>query len=130
MKARILIVEDNHTNQELLIDWLAVEDYEVVSAETLEQGFAAFKEKPPDAVLLDIQLGPDDGLSLAKWIRQDPKLSYIPIIAVTAHAMVTDRERVIQGGCNACISKPIDFKVLREQLTQWLDYAASARLAP
>ena len=124
MRRRILVVEDNLPNRELLCDWLEAEGFEVLSAENLEQSFAAFKIQRPHAVLLDVQLGREDGLSLAKWIRQDPKLHDLPIIAVTAHAMVTDQERVIQAGCDACVSKPIDFKLLAAQLEQQLGRAA------
>ena len=130
MKQHILVVEDNLGNRELLCDWLEAEGFEVLVAENLEQGFAAFNIQPPQAVLLDVQLGPEDGLSLAKWIRREPKLRYIPVIAVTAHAMVTDQERVMQAGCNACISKPIDFKSLAEQLERWLDLSAKLPSSP
>jgi CheY-like chemotaxis protein len=124
MKQRILVVEDNLANRELLCDWLEAEDFQVLAAENLEQAFAAFNVQPPQAVLLDVQLGCEDGLSLAKWIRQEPKLRHIPVIAVTAHAMVTDQERVIKAGCNTCISKPIDFKSLAEALERWLQLTA------
>jgi CheY-like chemotaxis protein len=124
MKQRILVVEDNLANRELLCDWLEAEDFQVLAAENLEEGFAAFAIQPPQAVLLDIQLGSEDGLSLAKWIRREPKLRHIPVIAVTAHAMVTDQERVMQAGCNACVSKPIDFKLLTEELERWLELSA------
>lgn len=122
MKLRILVVEDNLANRELLCDWLEAEGFEVLAAENLEQSFAVFKNEPPHAVLLDVQLGSEDGLFLAKWIRQQPELQRIPVIAVTAHAMVTDQERVLQAGCNACVSKPIDFKVLGQQLDTWLNH--------
>jgi two-component system, cell cycle response regulator DivK len=124
MKQRILVVEDNPANRELLCDWLEAEDFQVLSAEDLEESFAAFKSEPPQAVLLDVQLGLEDGLSLAKWIRREPKLRHIPVIAVTAHAMLTDQERVIQAGCNGCISKPIDFKLLARELERWLELSA------
>jgi CheY-like chemotaxis protein len=125
MKQRILVVEDNLANRELLCDWLEAEDFQVLAAENLEQGFTAFNDQPPQAVLLDIQLGSEDGLSLAHWIRREPKLRHIPVIAVTAHAMVTDQERVLRAGCNACISKPIDFKLLAEELERWLELSAN-----
>jgi CheY-like chemotaxis protein len=125
MKHRVLVVEDNLANRELLCDWLEVEGFEVVSAENLKEGFNALDHQPPHIVLLDIQLGSEDGLSLAKRIRQDPAMHNIPVVAVTAHAMVTDQERVIQAGCNACISKPVDFKLLSQQLDRWLDRAAN-----
>ena len=124
MSYRILIVEDNLPNRELLSDWLEDEGYAVLSAENLKQAFAAFEADAPDAVLLDVQLGPEDGLALASWIKNDEKLRYIPVIAVTAHAMVTDQQRVIQAGCDASIAKPIDFSVLDQQLRWWLDSGA------
>lgn len=130
MKHRILVVEDNQPNRELLCDWLEAEGFEALAAENLEQAFAAFEDQPPHAVLLDVQLGPEDGLSLATWIRREPKLHNIPVIAVTAHAMVTDQERVLQAGCNACISKPVDFRLLGEQLEQWLTHVASLQSRP
>jgi len=116
MKHRILVVEDNQANRELLCDWLEAEGFEVAYAETLEQSYAAFKVNVPRAVLLDVQLGREDGLVLAKWIRQHEAWRHIPIIAVTAHAMVTDHERVLQAGCDACIAKPVNFKSLSQQL--------------
>jgi two-component system cell cycle response regulator DivK len=127
MSYRILVVEDNAANLELLCDWLESEGFEVQSATTLEDSFAAFQGDLPDAVLLDVQLGSQDGLSLATWIRRDPKLCAIPVIAVTAHAMVTDHQRVMQAGCSACVSKPIDFRVLRSQLEKWLGNATSVQ---
>lgn len=125
MKRRILVVEDNAPNRELLSDWLEAEGFEVLSAENLEQAFSAFDNQPIHAVLLDIQIGREDGLSLATWIRRDAKLQHLPVIAVTAHAMVTEQERVLQAGCNACVSKPIDFKVLSNHLQRWLDQAVN-----
>jgi two-component system, cell cycle response regulator DivK len=124
MRQRLLIVEDNPANRELLSDWLEVEGFEVVSAENLEQARAALKINELHAVLLDVQLGADDGLALAAWIRSDPALRDIPVIAVTAHAMLTDQERVLRAGCNASISKPISFPLLREQLDRWLGQPA------
>jgi CheY-like chemotaxis protein len=117
MKRRILVVEDNAPSRELLSDWLDLEGYGVVAASGLEEAFAVFADQPPHAVLLDVQLGLDDGLSLAKWVRGNPQFRNTPIIAVTAHAMVTDQERVMQAGCNACVSKPIDFGLLKKHLT-------------
>jgi two-component system cell cycle response regulator DivK len=127
MKRRILVVEDNPANGELLCDWLEAEGFDVVGAENLEQAFNALKTQAPDAVLLDVQLGAEDGLTLAAWIRKDPALLNTPIIGVTAHAMITDHERVLQAGCNACISKPVDFKLLNQQLDRWLQLTATPK---
>ena len=116
MSSRILVVEDNPANLELMQEWLASEGFQVQSATTLDEAFAVFKGDAPEAVLLDVQLGAQDGLELAAWIRQDPRFRAIPVIAVTAHAMVTDHERVMRAGCDACVSKPVDFRQLRRQL--------------
>ena len=127
MTRHILVVEDNDLSRELLCDWLESEGYQVTSASALDQAFDAIKKLPPDAVLLDVQLGDQDGLSMASWMRRQPALSHIPIIAVTAHAMVTEQERISQAGCNACVPKPIDFKELTKQLQQWLAVPTTGR---
>lgn len=129
MKRRILVVEDNAANLELLVDWLESENFQVQTATTLDEAFAAFKGDPPETVLLDVQLGAQDGLELAIWIRRDPTLRAIPVIAVTAHAMLTDYERVMRAGCSACVSKPINFRQLREQLDRWLIEPAKQSLS-
>jgi len=122
---RILVVEDNLPNRELLCDWLESEGHEAVAASSLDEAFAVLKSDPPRAILLDVQLGSDDGLVLAAWLRQQPGLRETPIIAVTAHAMITDHERVLQAGCNACVSKPVDFRILAAHLERWLRSAAN-----
>ena len=121
MNHRILVVEDNPLNRELLCDWLEAEGHEVLSAEDLAAAIRTLKEQQPDAVLLDVQLGDEDGLSLAAWMRRQPRLCRVPVIAVTAHAMVTEHQRFLQAGCNACVSKPVNFKLLGEQLERWLE---------
>jgi CheY-like chemotaxis protein len=120
MKRHILVVEDNPLNSELLRDWLEMEGYEAVIASTLKAGFAALERKPPHAVLLDIQLGAEDGLTLASWMREQPGLCQTPVIAVTAQAMVSEQERIVNSGCKCVVSKPVDFKVLRQELEFWL----------
>ena len=120
MKRRILVVEDNLVNRELLCDWLDAEGFEVLSAENLEQAFSFFEMQSPAAVLLDVQLGPEDGLDFASWVRRESTAQHTPIIAVTAHAMMAEQERVFQAGCNAWVAKPVEFKVLRAELHKWL----------
>jgi two-component system cell cycle response regulator DivK len=116
MRPRILVVEDNPLNRELLCDWLEVEGYEVLGVPDLQGAFTLIKNYDPDAVLLDVQLGADDGLQLASWIREQPALRHMPVIAVTAQAMVNEQQRILESGCDNIVSKPIDFKILREQL--------------
>jgi CheY-like chemotaxis protein len=116
VKHCILVVEDNPLNRELLRDWLEVEGYEVWSAAGLKASYEVFAKLLPDAVLLDINLGAENGLDLVAWMRQKPETREIPVIAVTAHAMAAEQERILKSGCIACLSKPIDFQQLREQL--------------
>jgi two-component system, cell cycle response regulator DivK len=120
---RILIVEDNEPDRELLRDWLTAEGMEVDCATTLEQAFASFQCYVPDLVLLDVQLGSQDGLALIEWMRCDPSLRDVPVIAVTAYTLVADYDYVTRAGCCACVSKPINFSVLREYLRRWLQNA-------
>ena len=120
MKHRILVVEDNPLNSELLRDWLEVEGHEVQIAANLNASFAAIRSQQPHAVLLDVQLGAEDGLSLASWMRQQPGLRQIPVIAVTAQVMVSERQHILESGCNGIVPKPVDFNVLRDQLQVWL----------
>jgi len=120
LKDCILIVEDNLLNRELLRDWLEVEGYEVWSAADLKASYEVFSKRLPDVVLLDINLGKDDGLDLLTWMRQKPETRGIPVIAVTAHALMAEQEQILKAGCRACLTKPIDFQLLREALYHWL----------
>jgi CheY-like chemotaxis protein len=124
MKNRILVVEDNPLNYELLRDWLEVEGYEVAIATDLNAAFAAIKNQPPNAVLLDVQLGCEDGLSLASWMREQPVFSEVPVIAVTAQAMASEHQHILERGCKGIVSKPVDFGELRRQLQLWLKCSA------
>jgi len=80
-----------------------VEGYETPIAADLNAAFAAVRGQPPDVVLLDVQLGTDDGLLLASWMLEQPVLCLIPVIAVTAQAMVTERQRILASGCRSVV---------------------------
>ena len=120
MKPCILVVEDNQLNRELLRDWLEVEGYEVWSAADLKAGYEVFAKRIPGAVLLDINLGKDDGLDLLAWMRQKAETREIPVIAVTAHVLLAEQQRILKAGCRACLSKPVNFPLLRQELNRWL----------
>ncbi|HLZ52497.1 MAG TPA: response regulator [Candidatus Acidoferrum sp.] len=124
MKHRILVVEDNLLNSELMRDWLEIEGYEVSVAADLNAAFAALRNQQPNIVLLDIQLGAEDGLSLASWMREQPLLSEVPVIAVTAQAMIAERQHILESGCKSIVSKPVDFRALQQQLQLWLNCSA------
>jgi len=117
----ILVVEDNQLNRELLRDWLEVESYEVWCAADLKASYEVFSKRLLDVVLLDINLGKDNGLDLLAWMRQKPETREIPVIAVTAHALVAEQQQILNAGCRACLSKPIDFQLLRVELNRWLE---------
>jgi two-component system, cell cycle response regulator DivK len=116
----ILVVEDNALNSELLRDWLEVEGYEVWLAADLKASYEAFSKRLPDAVLLDINLGKDNGFDLLAWMGQKAETREIPVIAVTAHALVAEQDQILKAGCKACLAKPIDFPLLRKELIRWL----------
>src|SRR6267143_392844 len=111
MRHRVLVVEDNQPNRELLCDWLEAEGFEAFGTDNLEQAYAAFKNRPPEAVLLDVQLGKEDGLRLATWTQREQELRIPPVIAGTAHAMAPDRGGVIRAGCNPCFPNPVIFNL-------------------
>jgi len=118
MKHRILVVEDDPMFRELLGCWLETEGFEAVLADTLEAGFMLIAAEPlPEAVLLDIHLGSKNSLTLVHWARRQKHLAHMPIVAVTGDASFKDSKSVQDAGCDACVTKPVDFKVLRELLT-------------
>jgi CheY-like chemotaxis protein len=105
-----------------------VEGYEVWSAADLKASYESLAKRLPDAVLLDINLGADNGLTLIAWMCQKPEMREIPVIAVTAHALATEQGRILQAGCRACLSKPVDFQLLREELNRWLQDAKMSQI--
>lgn len=119
-EARILIVEDNPDNRTLITDILTALEYEVIEAIDGEQGIQKAEEEQPDLILMDLSLPQMDGWTATTRIKAQEALKDTPIIALTAHAMIGDRERAIEAGCDDYISKPIDLKELQEKLTKYL----------
>jgi two-component system, cell cycle response regulator DivK len=107
-------------SRELLGEWLDMEGYQVITAANLTTAKAAAQSGEPEIVLLDVKLGSEDGLQLALWMRDQSQLREIPIVAVTAHAMIAERDRILDSGCNGLVSKPVDFKLLQDHLDRWL----------
>jgi two-component system cell cycle response regulator DivK len=120
MAKRILVVEDNPDNRTLITDVLASMNYEVLVAEDGEEGVAKAEKEVPDLILMDLSLPKVDGWVATKMIKQNAALSDIPIIALTAHAMVGDREKALEAGCNDYVSKPIDLRELASKLSHFL----------
>ena len=105
---RVLIVEDNRQNLELVEYLLEEAGMEVRSAADATQARAQLERELPDLVLMDMQLPGIAGLELVGELRRDPRFRALPIVALTAHALRGDRERFLAGGCDGYIPKPID----------------------
>ncbi len=113
---RILLVEDNEMNRDMLSRRLERKGYEVVLAVDGEDGVARAAETLPDLILMDMSLPLIDGWEATRRIRANPSTATIPVIALTAHAMDGDRERAIEAGCNDYDVKPIELPRLLEKI--------------
>lgn len=107
-KIRILIVEDNEDNQDLMRFLLERAGYEVTTVENGLQGIETARRDLPDIILMDLSLPELDGWSAAREIKADPVLAKIPLIAVTAHTLAGDRRKALEAGFDTYISKPIN----------------------
>jgi two-component system cell cycle response regulator DivK len=117
-KRRILIVEDNHDNMMLITDLLQTLEYVVIQADDGQSGVALAEAEAPDLILMDLSLPVMDGWTATRLIKSNPALQHIPIIALTAHAMVGDRERALAAGCDDYLAKPIDLSLLTVKITK------------
>ena len=106
---KILLVEDNELNRDMLSRRLAKKGYEVVLAVDGEEAVRVAKEQSPDLILMDVSLPLKDGWTATRELKADPAAGRIPIIALTAHAMASDREKSLEAGCDDYDSKPVDF---------------------
>jgi CheY-like chemotaxis protein len=116
----ILLAEDNEANISTVSSYLEAKGYRIIFAKNGEEAIALAKTHQPDLILMDIQMPIMDGLEATKQIRLDPKLVNIPIIALTALAMTGDRDRCLEAGANAYISKPVKLKELNETILKML----------
>jgi two-component system cell cycle response regulator DivK len=113
---KILIVEDNELNMKLFNDLLETSGYETRQTREGLKAISIAKKFLPDLILMDIQLPEVSGLEVAKWIKDDDNLSNIPIVAITAFAMKGDQERILDGGCEAYLSKPISISTFLDTI--------------
>lgn len=118
--ARILVVEDNPVNLELVRDILEAHGHEVLEASNATDGLALLSGELPDLILMDIQLPGMDGLTATRQIKADARLQGIPVVALTAHAMKGDEERALAAGCDGYVSKPIDTRALPQMVAGFL----------
>jgi CheY-like chemotaxis protein len=106
--AKILIVEDNEMNRDMLSRRLVRRGYTTVVAVDGSEGVAKARTDTPDLILMDMSLPVIDGWEASRRIKADPATASIPIIALTAHAMTSDRDKAIQAGCNDYDTKPVE----------------------
>jgi len=116
---RVLIVEDNIDNM-ITIKALLGSSYAIFEARDGEEGLACALQELPDLILLDVSLPRMDGIEVVSQLKRSEKTQGIPVIAVTAHAMLEDRERFLSSGFDDYLTKPIDYKVLHSLVVKWI----------
>ncbi|HEV8721598.1 MAG TPA: response regulator [Candidatus Binatia bacterium] len=114
--AKILLVEDNEMNRDMLSRRLERRGYQVAIAVDGEQGVAVARSEAPDLILMDMSLPVLNGWEAARQLKAASETQAIPIIALTAHAMVGDREKAIEAGCDDYDTKPVEFQRLLEKI--------------
>jgi CheY-like chemotaxis protein len=121
MAKKILIVEDNPQNMKLVLMTLESRGYEIIKATDGEEALKVAEKERPDLILMDIQLPKMDGLEVTRRLKQMPAFSHIPIIAITAHAMKGDEQKIAEAGCNAYITKPFSTRELPKLVAKMLE---------
>ena len=119
--AKILLVEDNEMNRDMLSRRLLKRGYEVVIAVDGKQGVDMASSEGPDLILLDMSLPVMDGWDAARHLKANDTTKSIPIIALTAHAMAGDRDKALGAGCDDYDTKPVDIKRLLQKIENWLN---------
>lgn len=117
---KILVIEDQPLNLELVRDLLELGGYAVLQAATAEEGLALARTAQPDLILMDISLPGMDGLTATCRLKEDPATQQIPVVALTAHAMKGDPEKAQEAGCAGYLTKPIDTRTFLEQVRDHL----------
>jgi len=131
MKGRILIIEDNPTNLELMAYLLSTHGYEVLSAVDGEKGLASTIADRPDLIICDLQMPGLTGYDLAREVRRRERASeHTPMLAVTAYAMIDDRQRSLEAGFDGYISKPIEAETFVSEVEVFLPAGKRSRGAP
>ena len=119
--SKILLVEDNEMNRDMLSRRLSRKGFDVVVAVDGQQGVEMAAAETPDLILMDMSLPVMDGWTATKTIKGNPETAGIPVIALTAHAMSGDREKTIAAGCDEYDTKPVDLPRLLEKINTLLN---------
>ena len=118
---KVLLVEDNEMNRDMLARYLKWEGYDVIIAANGQQALDISKAELPDIILMDLSLPVMDGWQTTRVLKHMPETRAIPVIALTAHAMVEDRERSFEAGCDDYETKPVIFTRLLGKMRALLD---------
>ena len=124
---KILLVEDNELNRDMLSRRLKRRDYDVEMAVDGQQGVDLTRSLMPDLILMDMSLPIIDGWTATGILKSDSSTSHIPIIALTAHAMEGERQKCLEAGCDDFDTKPIEFKRLLEKINHWLEISSNKK---
>ena len=117
-KHRVLVIEDSEINTEIMVRRLEKHPVDILTAEDGSRLFSLLQTFRPDIILMDLSLPHRDGWSLTRDIRANADTAHIPIIAVSAHAMVGDREKALEAGCDEYESKPVNFRSLFHKMEE------------
>ena len=120
MSKRILVVEDQPDNRQIIRDMLSASDYELTEAENGVEALAAVAKQRPDLILMDIQMPIMDGYEASRRIKADPATNGIPIIAVTSYALSGDEQKARDAGCDDYVPKPYSPRQLMAKIRQYL----------
>jgi CheY-like chemotaxis protein len=123
---KILLVEDNEMNRDMLSRRLAKRGFEVVMAVDGTEGVSMARSAAPDLILMDMSLPVMDGWTATRMLKADATTRDIPVIGLTAHAMAGDREKCLEAGCDEYDTKPVDFPRLLEKIQVQLDKKPAA----
>ncbi|OGO22885.1 MAG: hypothetical protein A2Z28_02785 [Chloroflexi bacterium RBG_16_51_9] len=121
MKYKILIVEDNPLNMRLMEMTLRAQNYTLLKAADGQAALEIAQREQPDLIIMDVNLPGMNGLEVTRKIRETPALSRTPIIGITAYAMKGDKEKVLEAGCDAYLSKPVDTRQLPVIIAEMLE---------
>lgn len=124
--ALILLVEDNELNRDMLSRRLSRAGYEVACAHDGRQGVDMANAREPDLILMDIALGEMDGWEATLLIKSNPRLAATPVVALTAHALESDRRRSVEVGCSDFDTKPVDFGRLLAKIERHISAALTS----
>ena len=120
MTKKVLIVEDNELNMKLFHDLLEAHGHETVQTRDGYEALELARTHKPDLILMDIQLPEVSGLDVTRWLKDEEALADIPVIAVTAFAMKGDEQKILEGGCEGYISKPISVNEFMEVIQRYI----------